>query len=463
MHNENQETCMNTERDGNGELETTLKALESAPTVPVNSSPGTGRRVGIAAALVVIALVAIYVVGLITRHRAQASLTAAAQEAADLPPPVEVADVHRAAPKKILTLPGDARAFNETTIYARTSGYINKWLVDIGDGVKKGQTLATIDTPELDEQLNAARAKVLQSKSESALAVSAAKFAQVTYDRFQGGAPEGVVSEQERDEKKAALDTSNAKVAAADAQVTVDEAEVHRLESLVAFKNVTAPFDGTITQRHIDIGDLVTAGSTTSTTPLFSIARADQLRVFVDVPQSATPEVKDGMSAIVLAREFPDRQFKGTVDRMSESVNQTSRTMEVEVIVPNPDNALKPGDYVEVSFQTDRRNPPLEVPASALAMKPQGPEVAVVDADGKVSFHKIEIEQDMGSYIEVSSGLEDGQRVALNIGADVSDGDKIEVHAASNDAPSPAPKQTTAETAQHVAVAGSSLPQVVVH
>ena len=176
--------------------------------------------------------------------------------------------------------------------------------------------------------------------------------------------------------------------------------------------------------------------------------------MFVDVPQSATPEIKDGMTAIVTAREFPDRQFKGTVDRMSDAVSRSSRTMQVEVMVPNPDLALKPGDYVEVSFQTDRRHPPLEVPASALAMKPQGPEVAVVDADDKVTFHKIQIEQDMGSYLEVSSGLEEGQRVALNISSDISDGDKIDVHTATAQTP-------PIETDKHVAMVSQVSPPVV--
>ena len=161
---------------------------------------------------------AIYVFGLVSHIEAKQSSRLPRAEAADEPQAVEVAlNPPRHEPKRILTLPGDATALNETTIYARTNGYISKWLVDIGDPVKHGQTLAIIETPELDEQLNAARARVLQSKSEASLAAAAAKFADVTYQRFQGGAPEGVVSEQERDEKKAALDTSNAEVAAANA------------------------------------------------------------------------------------------------------------------------------------------------------------------------------------------------------------------------------------------------------
>ena len=175
--------------DGNGEVDRrAVQTLEENPSsrVPVHSEPGTGRRVTIAASLVVVALVAIYVFGLVSRHRSEAKLATDAQEAADEPQAVEVAQIRRAEPKRILTLPGDATALNETTIYARTNGYISKWLVDIGDPVKHGQTLAIIETPELDEQLNAARARVLQSKSEASLAAAAAKFADVTYQRFQG-------------------------------------------------------------------------------------------------------------------------------------------------------------------------------------------------------------------------------------------------------------------------------------
>jgi len=401
--------------------------------VPTHSVPGTGRRVAIAAVVVVVALVAIFIFGLLSRHRVALSLAQEAQAASEAPPTVDVALVHRAPLRKILTLPGEARAFNETTIYARTSGYINKWLVDIGDHVKQGQILAIIDTPELDDQLNAAKARVLQAKSEAALAESMAKFAKVTFDRFQSATPDGVVSEQERDQKKSEFDTCTAKVDAAKAQVAVDEAEVHSLQTLVGFKNVIAPFAGTITQRHIDIGDLVTAGSTSSTTPLFTITKSDQLRVLVDVPQAAVPVIKPGMSAVVTADEFAGRTFTGTVDRMADAVDRTSRTMRVEVLVANSDFLLKPGDYLGVSFQTDRLSPPLEIPASALIMKSEGAETAVVNADGVVKFHPIKIEQDMGSYIEVASGLKDGQRVAMNVSGDVVDGDHVSVHDESAD------------------------------
>lgn len=414
--------------------------------VPARPRSGTGMQVGAAAVGFAVALAAVFAYGQWTRHHAETNLAAEARESAATPPEVEVASVKRADARSVLSLPGEARPLNETTLYARTSGYLDKWLVDIGDRVKQGQTLAIIDTPELDDQLNAARAKLAQAKSESNLAESAAAFAKVTYDRWQSAAPEGVVSEQERDEKKAQLDNNLAKVEAAKSEISVAEAEVHRLDTLINFKQVVAPFDGTITQRHIDIGDLVTAGSTTNTTPLFSIARFDQMRVFVNVPQGAIPEIKPGMKAVAHAQEYPDQAFVGTVDRTSEAVDRSSRTMRVEVIVPNRNQALKPGSYVEVSFQTDRSSPPIEIPAGALTFRPGGPEVAVVGPNNAVKFHPVTIARDEGDRIEIASGLEDGDRVALNVGSDLTDGTVVQPHA---EAPATPAKDATADAVTH--------------
>lgn len=423
--------------------ETTINA-HSPSLVPVLPASGTGWRIGMAAAILVVALAAVFSFGLISRRNAESTLASDAKEASATPPAVEVASATRGAAQVMLSLPGEARPFNETTLYARTNGYIDKWLVDIGDQVKQGQTLAIIDTPELDDQLKAAQAKLAQAKSEARLAESAAAFAKVTYDRWQSAAPEGVVSEQERDEKKAQLDDNLAKVDAAKSEIAVAQAEVNRLETLIKFKQVVAPFDGTITQRQIDIGDLVTAGSTSSTTPLFSIAKFDQMRVFVNLPQGAIPEIHSQMKATVHVQEYPNQKFVGTVDRTSESVDRVARTMRVEVIVPNHDLLLKPGSYVEVSFETDRSNPPVEIPAGALTFRTSGPVVALVGSDNAVTFRPIQIARDDGDHIEVASGLKVGDRVALNIGSDVTDGMVIQP---SSDSPPPAiaPAKATAQ------------------
>ena len=394
---------------------------------------GTGLRVGLIAVVVVLGLAATFAYGLLFRKQNRADLEAATRLSAEVPLPVEVVRVHRASTDRLVALPGEARALYETTLYARTSGYLKNWAVDIGDRVKQGQVLATIETPELDDQLIAAQAKVAQAKAEADLADASAKFADVSYHRWELAAPEGAVSAQDRDQKKAELDTARAKLEAAKASVNLADADVKRLQTLVGFKSVTAPFDGTVTQRHVDFGDLVTAGSTSSTTPLFTIARSDQIRVFVDVPQRVSPEIVVGMRASAAVDEFPDRPFEGKVSRTADSIDPVSRTLRVEVLVPNAELALKPGMFAQVTFKSDRRNPPLRIPASALTLRPSGPQVAVVSADGTVKMKAIKIRHDLGDFIEVSSGLEDGQSVALNLSSDVADGERVTAHLVPDD------------------------------
>jgi RND family efflux transporter MFP subunit len=273
---------------------------------------------------------------------------------------------------------------------------------------------------------------VKQADSEVKLAEANVTFAAQSYKRWAAAAPEGAVSAQDRDQKTAELDTSEAKRDAAKAARDLAQAEVQRLETLAKFKEVKAPFDGVVTQRHVDLGDLVTAGSTSSTTPLFSIAQSKQVRVFVDVPQAASQEIHVRMPAAVMERGN-GRTFPGSVSRTADSIDPQSRTLRVEVLVENPKGELKPGMYVDVSFKTDRTSPPLEIPAAALTMRTTGPHVAVVDGGGKVTFQKIEIGRDMGDVIEVTSGLKDGDVVAMNINSEVLDGERVAMHSA--DAP----------------------------
>ena len=402
--------------------------LAAAHRTANDPESGTGLRLVIAAVLFIGILAGLFVYGMASRHKDEKNLAAANEQEVDAPPAVDVMQVHRAAADQLLSLPGNARAFNETTIYARTSGYLKSWDHDIGDHVKSGELLATIETPELDDQLAAADAKVTEQKSEVDLAQASVNFAKLSYNRWQSAVPEGVVSTQDRDEKRAELDTSNAKLESAKAQLKLADTDVQRLQTLVGFKDVVAPFDGIITRRDVDIGDLVTAGSTSSTTPLFSIANSATIRVFVDVPQSASAQIKVGMSAKVSVSDSFGPAFMGKVDRTADAIDPASRTLRTEVLVPNPDNALKPGMYVQTTFLTTRASPPLEMPASALTLRPSGPAAAVVSSDGTVEFKNIHILRDLGDSIEVDTGLKDGEQVALNIGDDVTDGEKLDVH-----------------------------------
>ena len=398
-----------------------------AGSVAVPAEAATGFRLAIAGVLIVGILAGLFVFGYLSRRRDTKNLAAAAEASIAQPPSVDVVAVRRATADAVLTLPGNARPFYETTLYARTSGYVKAWNHDIGDRVKAGELLATLETPELDDQLTAAQAKGAEQQSEVDLAQSSVNFAKLSYERWQSAVPEGVVSTQDRDQKRAELDNANAKLEAAKAQLKLADAQVKGLQTLVNFKNVTAPFAGTITKRDIDIGDLVTAGSTSSTTPLFSIANSDQVRVFVDVPQSAASQIVDGMEATVQIANAHDQPFRGHVSRTADSMDIESRTLRVEVLVPNPDHALKPGMYVQATFVVHRKTPPLEIPASALAMRPSGPQAAVISADGTVTFKAIHIAEDLGDRIDVDSGLDDGDKVALNVSSDLNNGDKVTV------------------------------------
>jgi membrane fusion protein, multidrug efflux system len=387
--------------------------------------------------------VALFAWGVLTRHHRDAVQESETQSDSSAPIPVDVVHVQQSPTEKVLSLPGQVSSFYETTIYARVSGYIHDWKKDIGDRVKKGDILAHIDTPELDDQFTAAQAKVNELIANKLVAETSAEFAVASFQRYKASAPEGAVSQEEVDQKQAELNATKARVQAAEAQVASSQAEVKRLETLRSFKDVTAPFDGVITERHIDPGALVTAGSTTNTSPLFSISQSDQVRVFVDVPQPAVADVKVGMEALVEAREFPSQAFHGNVDRTSQSIDPISKTLRVQVLVPNPKLMLLPGMYVTATFQSNRASPPLRVPASALAFGPHGPQVAVVSSDEHLSFRDVKIGRDLGDSVEIASGLEPTATVALNVGSQVSEGERVQPHLIDQ---APVPTKNPAQT-----------------
>jgi RND family efflux transporter MFP subunit len=297
-----------------------------------------------------------------------------AVDTASAPPAVDVIAVDSAPSSLPLTLPGETAAWYESTIYAREDGYVGKWYSDIGDHVKKGQVLATIDTPDLDAQLAAAQAKLKADQALVNARQAAADFAKVTYERWKSS-PKGVVSEEERDAKKAGYDSAFAQLAQAQAQLGLDQANIDRYTALTQFKQVVAPYDGTITQRRVDIGDLVTAGSNVNTTPLYHTDQDDPLRIFVDVPQNAATDMKVGVPAEITANNIPDRVFDGKITRTADAINPQARTLRVEVDIPNSDHVLTPGMYVDISFQIPETGL-VQVPAAALVFRPSGPMVA---------------------------------------------------------------------------------------
>jgi len=391
--------------------------------IPSAFRKGTGRKLAISALLLTLGLGGAYVYVNAIKARAQAELAAATEAKVKEPPAVEAVTVTQAPPSQPLRLPGGTEGWYQSTIYGRVSGYITKWFADIGDKVKKDQVLAIIDTPELDAQLDAARAQLKASEAEVVVREADADFAKTTFERWQGSA-KGVVSEQEREEKKAGYVVAQAKVKAAQAKVNLDQSNVDRLTFMTQFKKVSAPYDGVITERRIDVGDLVTAGSTSNTTPLFRIAQFDQIRVFSNVPQSAAGDTTVGTPAKVFTAGSSSQAFEGTVARTSESLDPKARTLRVEVDLPNSRLSLVPGMYVQVEFNTKSRGL-VQIPAGALLFRSGGPQVAVIQPDSTMIFQDVQIGRDNGNTVEIESGLVDGDRVALNINNQIEDGSKV--------------------------------------
>ena len=386
----------------------------------------TGRALQRAAAAVAIILLLAFLIVHFTKSHAERALAHETQAAATAAPTVDVVVVHNTASAGTLTLPGETAAWYESIIYARVSGYVAKWYVDIGDHVKSGQLLATIDTPELDAELAAAQAKLQVAQAQVKVKQADAAFANSTYARWRDS-PKGVVSEQEREDKKAGDASAAAELEAARAQVNLDQADVDRLSAFEQFKRVTAPYAGSIIERRVDIGNLVTAGSAASTTSLYRMAQDDPIRVFVDVPQSAAADLmKVGVPAQISTNDASGQIITGSITRTSDAINPQARTFRVEVDIPNQDRRLVPGLYVQVAFQLPSSGMS-QVPAAALVFKAGGPKVAVVNSDGIVRFRDVTIGRDDGDRVELSSGVSNDERLVLNISNQIVEGEKVRV------------------------------------
>jgi RND family efflux transporter MFP subunit len=388
---------------------------------------GTGRRVKRGAAIAGgILLVCFLIVAVLRFFDARALANGKELQYSTLPG-VDVVIAEPAKQGQDLVLPGQTAAWFETTIYARVNGYVAKWSVDIGDHVSKGQVLATIETPELDAELAAAKAQLQASQAQTTARKAEAEFGKTTNERWRDS-PKGVVSDQEREAKYADYKGAEARFYAAQAQVALDKSRVDQYRSLAEFKQVKAPFDGTITERKIDVGNLVTAGSASTTTPLYRISQTDPLRVFVDVPQSSAGELMSvGVPAQIRAAGSVAGTFAGTIARSAEAINPQARTMRVEVDMPNAAHALLPGMYVNVAFALRPRGT-IEVPAAALIFRAQGAQVAVVDPKGRIKFNDAVIARDNGTLVELASGAAAGDRLVLNISSQIQSGQPVTVN-----------------------------------
>jgi RND family efflux transporter MFP subunit len=417
------------------------EAVAMARRIPPKPADPIGRRLGLAVIALAVVLGLAFLLVYLRKSEKAAALAEQASAADSATPTVNVMAVQEAPPTQPLVLPGVVRGWYQSIIYARVSGYVGQWYSDIGDRVKKDQVLATIDTPDLDAQLQAAEHELAIAQSQVQVAQANEEFARTTYNRWRES-PKGVVSDQERDQKKSEYDGAVANVKAAESKVSADQSEVNQITAIEAFKRVAAPFDGVITARRIDIGDLVTAGSTSNTTSLYGIAQLDKVRVYVDVPQNQSAATVPGVEADATAGEFPDRVFHGTVTRTSNSIDPATGTLHVEVDLPNPDLRLKPGMYLRVNIHVPHPRL-LQVRAAALIFHADGPYVAVVGDGGTIQFHRVTIGVDNGDVVDLASGVSPTDKVVLNLSNQIVSGDKVD--AVDADTPAPAPAPATAE------------------
>jgi RND family efflux transporter MFP subunit len=402
--------------------------------VSVDFSADSGRRIKRVALAVVVALGVGFAVVSLLKARERSELAAQSRSEATRRPTVVVTAVRAAEAGRPLSLPGETAAWLESTIYARVSGYVAAWSVDIGDHVRKGQVMALIETPELDAQLAAAQAQLNAAKAQVKVREAESAFATTSYERWRDS-PKGVVSDQEREAKRADYDSAIARLNAARAQVALNQAEVDNISAIAEFKHVTAPYDGVVVERRIDIGNLVTAGSTAATSPLYRISQDRPMRVFVDVPQSASTELlRSGVPVRVRTSAQPGKVFEGAVTRTSEAINPQARTLRVEVDLPNRERLLIPGMYVDVAFSVGAANLAL-VRAAALVFRAGGPQVALIDADSRVRFVNVTIARDEGNVVELGSGVKPGDKVALNISSLIADGEQVSVNESTDDSP----------------------------
>jgi RND family efflux transporter MFP subunit len=373
------------------------------------SAPGAGKVVFGMVVFLIIAGLVIYR-GVSTRVRASAQLKADTQSLAV--PSVALARPKRSAPQQEIILPGNIQAYIDAPIYARTNGYLKSWYVDIGGRVKKGELLAEIETPELDQQLQAARADVATAQANYQLA-------QITAARYQFLLKSDSVAKQDVDN---AVGNAQSKKAMLDSAID----NVNRLEQLQSFEKVYAPFDGILTARNTDIGQLIASGNAPGAKELFHVASISTVRVYVNVPQIDSPAALPGVQAYLTLPQFPGRRFAGKLVRNAEAIDQSSRTLLAEVDVANPTGELLPGAYTEVHLKLPSEASTVIIPVTSLIFRSEGLRVAVV-RNGRAVMLPITLGRDYGTQVEVVSGLDPNEKVIVNPPDSLVDGQQVRI------------------------------------
>lgn len=369
-------------------------------------------------------------------------------------PVVAVSKAEAAPASAELVLPATTEPNYVAQIYARTNGYVTRRYVDIGDRVRAGQLLAAIESPEVQQELAQAQAALAQARASyegASAAINQAQatkeqtranqaIARTTFERWDRLVQRGVLPKQEGDERFSVLNARNAEYAAAEAgvanataaaaaynaNIAAQEANVRRLRQLTSFQQVTAPFDGVVTERHVEKGDLVSAGNAGQPS-LFTVSQSNILRVKVNVPQTYAPEIKTGQVAGILIPELPGEEFKGQIVREAGAINTTSRTLQVEVQIDNRTGRLLPGMYSQVKLAVSRTEPTVLIPADALYVDSTGTRVATVDAKRRLRFHNVTLGRNLGTELEISSGLPAGSTIVRNPSDSLKDGLEVAV------------------------------------
>lgn len=432
---------------------------EHAP--PIDLPPVSNAAAIVIGIVIIILFGGLFALGWFPHNARQNAAQAEAAEAASNKPIVDVTRLKHAQATFDLKLPGNIEAYQTTAVFARTSGYLDPLPagIDIGAEVEKGEVIATISAPEVDAELEQAKATLQQAEVTIGRAKNEFDYNKGTYDRYTGLSKTGGVTEQQLAEKKASFNIAESSLKAANANKAAAVAALQRLQAMKSFQTVTAPFDGVITSRNYDAGALISATPGNSGKELFRLAQVNRLRVFVDVPQTYATEVRTGQEAALSVRNYPGRTFTGVVSRSSGAIDPNTRTMKVEVDIDNRRSdekwelplgelghavhsalrpvfqaALKrdlyPGMFAEIDFKIGRGEPPLLIPTSALIFNAEGSRVAVVDAEHKVHYKTVVIGRDFGQEAEIASGLTGDDQVVLNPGERLADGVEVELHRA---------------------------------
>jgi membrane fusion protein, multidrug efflux system len=379
------------------------------------------RAVAIAAAAVVV-LGGAFLVAWLPKRAAQQDLASSTKSAESALLRVQVVAPKVKSSDRSMALSGSVQALEETVVYPRSNGYVKKWLVDIGDKVAENAALAEIDQPEIDQQLEQARAQLAQAQAGLVQATANGDYSTTTLDRYKKLTAQGIASQQELDQKQAQSQVDHANVTVANAAIEAQQANVRRLSQMKSWGHITAPFAGTVSSRTIERGALVSP-----TTPLFKISATDPVRVFVQVPQDVATSVRSDVPANVGVREYPGRVFEGKVARSAGSLDPATRTMNTEIRVPNPKGELLGGMYATVALTLPSPHRVFEVPATAVMNDAKGLRVAIVDTDNKVRLVTVVVERDTGPTIELSTGIGEHDRVVKLASSELVDGRAVEI------------------------------------